>query len=69
MKKVIKVLAKSVLITLGLTAVAAAVGVGMHKRTLGSGTTTPIISNYEMKSIMEIVKSYQDFGLLLKGVS
>ena len=41
----------------------------MHKRILGSGTTTPIISNYEMKNIMEIVKSYQDFGLLLKGVS
>ena len=56
MKKVIKVLAKSVLITLGLTA-AAAVGVGMHKRISGSGTTTPIIPNYEMKNIMEIVTS------------
>ena len=55
MKKVIKVLAKSVLITLGLTA--AAVGVGMHKRISGSGTTTPIIPNYEMKNIMEIVTS------------
>ena len=62
MKKVIKVLAKSVLITLGLTAAAAAaaaaaVGVGMHKRISGSGTTTPIIPNYEMKNIMEIVTS------------
>ena len=60
MKKVIKVLAKSVLITLGLTAAAAAaaaVGVGMHKRISGSGTTTPIIPNYEMKNIMEIVIS------------
>ena len=60
MKKVIKVLAKSVLITLGLTAAAAAaaaVGVWMHKRISGSGTTTPIIPNYEMKNIMEIVTS------------
>ena len=59
MKKVIKVLAKSVLITLGLTAAAAAaaVGVGMHKRISGSGTTTQIIPNYEMKNIMEIVTS------------
>ena len=59
MKKVIKVLAKSVLITLGLTAAAAAaaVGVGIHKRISGSGTTTPIIPNYEMKNIMEIVTS------------
>ena len=58
MKKVIKVLAKSVLITLGLTAAAAAaVGVGMHKRISESGTTTPIIPNYEMKNIMEIVTS------------
>ena len=59
MKKVIKVLANSVLITLGLTAAAAAaaVGVGMHKRISGSGTTTPIIPNYEMKNIMEIVTS------------
>ena len=59
MKKVIKALAKSVLITLGLTAAAAAaaVGVGMHKRISGSGTTTPIIPNYEMKNIMEIVTS------------
>ena len=59
MKKVIKILAKSVLITLGLTAAAAAaaVGVGMHKRISGSGTTTPIIPNYEMKNIMEIVTS------------
>ena len=32
-------------------------------------TTTLIISNDEMKDIIEIVKSLEDSGLLLKGVS
>ena len=36
---------------------------------LGSGTTTLIISNDEMKDIIKIVKSLEDSGLLLKGVS
>ena len=35
----------------------------------GSGTTTLIISNDEMKDIIRIVKSLEDSGLLLKGVS
>ena len=67
-KIVNKLLAKSVLIPLGLTATASA---GMHKRILGSGdnSTTLIISNNEMKEIMKIVKSLKDSGLLLKGVS
>ena len=34
-----------------------------------SGTTTLIISNEEMNDIMEIVKSLQESGLLIKGVS
>ena len=32
-------------------------------------TTTVITSNGEMKDIIEIVKSVEDSGLLLKGVS
>ena len=36
---------------------------------LGSGTTTLIISNDEMNDILEIVKSLENSGLLLKGVS
>ena len=36
---------------------------------LGSGTTTLIISNDEMDDILKIVKSLEDSGLLLKGVS
>ena len=39
------------------------------KKILGSETTTLIISNDEMVDIMKIVKSLEDFGLLLKGVS
>ena len=68
MKNVIKPLAKSVLIPLGLTAAASAADAGIHKKILGSGTTTLIISNDEMKDIIKIVKSLGDSGLLLKGV-
>ena len=48
MKSVIKPLAKSVLIPLGLTAAASAADAGIHKKILGSGhnnNTTLIISN------------------------
>ena len=71
MKSVIKPLAKSVLIPLGLTAAAPAADAGMHKNILGSGhnNTTLIISNDEMDDILKIVKSLEDSGVLLKGVS
>ena len=36
---------------------------------LGSGTTTLIISNDEMNDIIKIVKSLENSGVLLKGVS
>ena len=69
-KNVIKPLAKSVLIPLGLTAAALAADAGIHKKLLGSGnTTTLIISNDEIEDIIKIVKSLKDSGLLLKGVS
>ena len=35
----------------------------------GSGTTTLMISNEEMNVIMKIVKSLEESGLLIKGVS
>ena len=80
MKNVIKPLAKSVLISLGLTAAASAADAGIHKKILGSGhnrpsssashnTTALIISNDEMEDIIKIVKSLEDSGLLLKGVT
>ena len=66
-------LAKSVLIPLGLTAAASAADAGIHKKVLGSGhnntTTTLIISNNEIEDITKIVKSLEDSGLLLKGVT
>ena len=69
-KGVIKPLAKSVLIPLGLTATAsAAADAGIHKKILRSGTTTLIISNDELNDLMKIVKSLQHSGLLLKGVT
>ena len=69
-KNGIKPLAKSVLIPLGLTAAASAADAGIHKKILGSGNmTTLIISNDEIEDIIKIVKSLEDSGLLLKGVS
>ena len=37
--------------------------------TKGAGTTTLIISNDEMNDIIKIVKSHENSGVLLKGVS
>ena len=41
----------------------------LKKKMLGAGTTTLIISNDEMDDILKRVKSLEDSGLLLKGVS
>ena len=70
MKNVLTPLAKSVLIPLGLTAAASAADAGIHKNIIGSGGhTTLIISNKDMDDLIEIVKSLEDSGLLLKGVT
>ena len=66
---VIKPLAKSVFIPLGLTAVASAADSGIHKNILGSGTTTLIISNKEMNDKMKIVQALGDSNILIKGVT
>ena len=63
-------LAKSVLIPLGLTAAASAADAGIHKKILGSGNNaTLIISNKDIDYLTKIVKSLEDSGLLLKGVT
>ena len=67
MKNALKALAKSVLISLGLTAVAATYA-AIHKKIFGSDTTS-ITSNEEMNDILKIVKSLEESGLLIKGVS
>ena len=75
MKSVIKPLAKSILIPFGLTAAASAADAGIHKKIVGYGqpnnnnNTILIISNDEMGDILKIVKSLEDSGVLLKGVS
>ena len=68
-KSVINPLAKSVLIPLGLTAAASAADAGIHKKILGTGNTTLITSNKDMKDLIKIVKSFEDSGVLLKGVT
>ena len=35
----------------------------------GSGSTTLTISNEEMKDIMKIIKSLEESGLLIKGIT
>ena len=70
-KNVIKPLAKSVFIPVGLTTAASAADAGIHTKILRSGhnNTTLIISNDEIGDIIKIVKSLEDSGLLLKGVT
>ena len=78
-KNVITPLAKSVLIPLGLTAAASTADAGIRKKILGSGrrhssssashNTTLIISNKDIEDLIKIVKSLEDSGLLLKGVT
>ena len=60
----IQALAKSLFISLGLTAASSAADAGIHKNILGSGhNTTLIIRNDEMEDIFEYS------AILLKGVS
>ena len=69
-KNMIKPLAKSALIHLGLTVAASAADAGIYTKILGCGnTTTLIISNDEMEDIVKIAKTLEDSGLLLKGVT
>ena len=73
--KVAMPLAKNVLAPLELTAAMSAIDGSNKKKMLGSGatkgagTTTLIISNNEMNDFIKIVKSLEDSGVLLKGVS
>ena len=41
----------------------------VYKKMFGSGGTTLIISNEEMKDIMRIIKPLKESALLIKGVS
>ena len=65
----LKLLAKSLLIPLGLSPAASATNAAIHKKMTGSGSTTLIISNEEMNDIMKTVNSLEKYGLLIKDVS
>ena len=69
MKNVLKPLAKSVLIPLGLTATVSATDKVIQKKIFWSGMTTFIISNEEMNEIIKIVKSFRESALIKKSVS
>ena len=69
MKNELKPLAKSVLISLGLTAAASATDAAIQKKIFESGMTTLIISNEEMDDIMKTFKSLKESGLLIEGAS
>ena len=54
---------------LGLTAAALATDAATNKKILGSGNHTLIISNDDMQDLLKIVKSLEDSGILLNGIT
>ena len=55
---------------LGLTAAASTTDAAINKKILGSGNhTTLIISNDDMHNLLKIVKSLEDSGILLNGIT
>ena len=55
---------------LGLAAAASATDPAINKKILGSGNhTTLIISNDDMQELLKIVKSLEDSGILLDGIT
>ena len=67
MKSVLTSLAKSVLISSGLSGGMSAADAAIQRKICESGTTTLIIANEEMEGVMRIVKSLEGSGLLMKG--
>ena len=60
MKNLLTMLAKNVLIPLGLTAEASATNVAIQSKIFGSVTLALIISNEEMEDIMKLLKSLEE---------
>ena len=69
MLNVLMLLAKSVLIPLGLTAAASATDAIIHKKMFGSDLATLIIYIEEMNYIMKILKSSEESGFLISASS
>ena len=64
----LKPLAKSDLIPLGLKAAISVTDAAIHKEMFGSGNTTLITLNEEINDVMKIVNSLEESGLLIKEV-
>ena len=62
-------LLKKVKIQLKLTVAASATDAAIHQKMFGSSNTILIILNEEMNDIMEIVKSLEKSGVLIKSAS
>ena len=69
MKNVLKQLAKTSLIPLGLTAATSAIDAVIQKKVFGLGLTTLIISNEKMDDIIKIDKPLKESVLLINIVS
>ena len=69
MKSVLTPLAKNVLLPFGLSAGMSAADATIQKKISGSETTALILSNEETQYIMKTVKSLEESGLLIKGIS
>ena len=65
---VLKALANSVLMPLGLTAVSPT-DAAIYQRIFRSGNTTLIISNEELNDAMELIMSIKESGLLIKDIN
>ena len=68
MKNLLKPLAKSALISLGLTVVASAIDADIQKETFGCGMATLVISKAEMNDIIKIAKCLRESNLLMKDL-
>ena len=62
-------MAKNNLATLGITAAAPAIDIGIQKKIHGSGTTTLIIANKKMNDTIEIIQALEDSNILHKGIT
>ena len=69
MENLVKSSAKSVLVPLGLWAGMSEADAAIQKKIYRSGTTALIISNKEMEDIIKMIKSIEESGLQMKGIS
>ena len=68
-KSVLTPLAKSVLLPLGSSSGMSAADAAIQKKIYGSDTTASITSDEEMNDIMKMIKSIEESGLIIKGIS